>query len=322
MSHRVVITGALGFVGRALAERYRTEGAEVVGVDLHADPERGVDAGDVAEPGPWQRAAAGADLVIHTAAVVSNAVGLAGQWRGNVLATRRALDAARDGGARRFVHFSSVRAFSDLDFPDGVDEAWPVRPDGRPYVDTKVAGEQVVLQAHAAGEVEATVIRPADVYGPGSRPWVLLPLAAIRARRLVLPAMGRGIFSPVYIDNLIDGVALAARAPAAAGQVFTIGDGRGVSTREFFAHHHRMLGMPGPRVAPTPVAVALARAASAAARARGSPTEVNAHSAYYLARRGTYSIDKARRVLGYEPRVGLDEGMERTRRWLHEEGLL
>ena len=60
----------------------------------------------------------------------------------------------------------SVRAFSDVDFPDGVDESWPVRPDGHQYVDTKVAGEQVVLQAPAAGEVDATVVRPGTCTAP------------------------------------------------------------------------------------------------------------------------------------------------------------
>ncbi len=80
-----------------------------------------------------------------------------------------------------------------------------MRPDGHTYVDTKIASEQVVLQAHAAGEIECTVIRPGDVYGPGSRPWTVLPVDAIRQNRFFLPAMGRGIFSPVYVDNLLDG---------------------------------------------------------------------------------------------------------------------
>ena len=129
---RVFVTGALGFIGRALADRYASKGAEIRGVDVRADPERGVVAGDVAEPGDWQSHAAGCDLVIHTAAVVSMRDDPGPIWRVNVLGTRHALDAARD--ASRFVHLSSVTAFS-FDFPDGVTEDYPVRTNGVPYVE-------------------------------------------------------------------------------------------------------------------------------------------------------------------------------------------
>lgn len=319
---RAFVTGAGGFIGRAVAERLRAAGAEVAGVDFAADPERGVVAGDVAEPGPWQAAAAGADVVVHTAAIVSNAYDVDESWRVNVLGTRRVLDAAAAAGARRFVHISSVRAFSDLGFPDGVDERHPVRPDGNPYVDTKIASEQVALQAHAAGEIECVVVRPGDVYGPGSRPWTILPLEIIRSNRFLLPAMGRGVFSPVYVDDLVDGLVLAAEHPAAAGQVITLGPPHGVPAREFFGHYHRMLGKRGPLCLPTPLAVAAARAAGAAERLRGRRTEVNAASMRYLARPGGYSIGKARRLLGYEPQVDLDEGMRRTEAWLREQRLL
>jgi nucleoside-diphosphate-sugar epimerase len=307
---KAFLTGSRGFIAGALAARLRADGWEVDGVDL---PD------DVSSPGPWQVRADGASLVIHTAALVTNMAGLDRAWRVNVLGTRRALDAAVAGGASRFVHLSSVRAFSDLGFPDGVDESWPVRVDGNPYVDTKIASEQVVLQAHAAGEIACTVVRPGDVYGPGSRPWTLLPLELIRARRFVLPAMGRGVFTPVYVDDLVDGILLAAASEAGAGQVFTLTGGEGVTTREFFGAYARMLGRRGVWVAPTPVGIALSAGVWAAARGR---TEVRPQSMRYLARRGTYSIEKARRVLGYEPAVDLAEGMARTEAWLLAEGLL
>ena len=319
---RAFVTGAGGFIGRAVTDRLRADGAEVGGVDLVADPERGIVAGDVAERGDWQNAVAGADVVIHTAAVVSNAYDLDASWRINVLGTRNALDAAAAAGIKRFVHISSVRAFSDLGFPDGVTESHPVRPDGNPYVDTKIASEQVALQAHAAGEAEVAIVRPSDVYGPGSRPWTLLPLEIIRSRRFLLPAMGRGVFSPVYVDDLVDGLLLAATRPGAAGQVFTIAGPAPVTTREFFGHYFRMLGRRGPLCAPTPVAVAAARIAGTAERLRGNPTEINATSMRYFARTGGYSIEKARRLLGYDPQVDLDDGMRRTEAWLRERRLL
>ena len=318
---RVFLTGASGFIGRALADRYAGAGWEVRGVDLRADPERGVVAGDVTAPGDWQEHAAGCEVVIHLAA----RLGLGGThdefWPINVAATRHALDAAARGGARRFVHTSSIVTFGN-DFPDGVDESHPVRPTGTPYTDTKIASEQVVLAAHAAGEVPCTVVRPGDVYGPRSRPWVVLILDAIRRRQFVLPARGRGIFSPVYVDNLVDGYVLAASESGAAGQVFTISDGIGVECREFFAHHHRWLGVGGPRTLPTGAAVALATVSERARRLAGRETEANAGAVRYLARPGTYSIEKARSMLGYSPAVGLEEGLERSRAWAAEAGLL
>lgn len=319
---RVLITGALGFIGRTVADRLRADGVEVVGVDRAADPGRGVVEGDTTDPAGWAAQLDGCDAVLHTAAVVSNAVGVDEQWRVNVLGTRRVVAAARDAGVRRVVHLSSIRAFSDVGFPDGVTEDHPVRPDGNPYVDTKIASEQVVLQAHAAGEVEAVVVRPGDVYGPASRPWVLLPLEAIRARQFVLPAMGRGIHSPVYVDDLVEGLVLATTHPAAAGQVFTIAGPRGVRCDEYFGHLYRMLGRRGPLGLPTAVAIAAAAGADRAHRLRGHRTEVNAISMRYFTRTGTYSIEKARRMLGYDPKVDLDEGMARTEEWLRAEGLL
>lgn len=319
---RVFVTGAAGFIGSAAGDALRAAGCEVVGVDRQADRALGIVAGDITEPGPWTSALDGCDAVLHTAAVVSNAVGLGGQWRVNVLGTRRVLEAATAAGARRFVQLSSVRAFSDTQFPPDVTEEHPVRPDGNPYVDTKIAGEQVVLQAHAAGEIDAVVVRPGDVYGPGSEPWVLKPLAAIRAGQFMLPAMGKGIHSPVYIDDLVRGLLLCLSHPAAAGQVFTISGGVGVPSREYFGYLVRFAGRRGPIVVPTGVGVALAHLADAANRARGRRTDVNAVSMRYLARPGTYSIDKARRVLGYEPEVDLAEGMRRTEAWLREHGII
>ncbi|MCH9731774.1 MAG: NAD(P)-dependent oxidoreductase, partial [Actinomycetia bacterium] len=286
---KVFITGASGFIGRVLAKRLRALGDTVIGVDLQADRDAGVVAGDIAEPGDWQDHAAGADLVIHTAAIVSNMIGMDEQWRVSVVGARNALDAAVRGNASRFLHLSSVRAFSDVGFPNDVTEEYPVRPDGNPYVDTKIACEQVVLQAHAAGELAATIVRPGDVYGPGSRPWTIIPVESIKRNQFLLPAMGKGIFSPVYVDDLVDGIVLAADNPAGAGHVFTISGGVGVPCKEFFGHYSRMVGKGKLTVVPTPVALAIAGSYSNALRLRGRRTEINPVSVRYFTRTGTYS---------------------------------
>lgn len=315
----VVITGANGFIGRHLQDRLVREGVIVRGVDLAADPGRGVHRGSTAAPEAWADLLTGADALVHTAALVSNVAPLDRIWEVNVLGTSRVLDAAARAGVPHFVHLSSVAAFGH-DFPDGVTEDHPARVTGASYGDTKVNGEAVALAAHARGGIDVTIVRPGDVYGPGSRPWVLIPIELIRKRQALLPGRGRGIFSPVYIDNLVDGILLALAEPAARGQVFTLTDGVGVTCADYFG---RLAELVGGRVTLLPTAVArpLAVGAGRLTRAAGRESELGPESVAMLLRRGTYSIEKARRVLGYEPAVDLDEGMRRVAAWLDEQGL-
>jgi nucleoside-diphosphate-sugar epimerase len=307
----VFITGASGFLGAALARRYAADGWQVRGVDRTADPARGIVAGDVAQPGPWQDRVRGCELVVHAAAVVSMRVtGRAEVERVNVGGTLRVLEAAERAGARRLVHLSTVVVFGP-GFPDGVDERAPVRVTGLPYGDSKVAAEQGLLQAHAEGRLPVTIVRPADVYGPGSRAWAVIPYELIARRRFVLPAGGRGLFSPVYVDDLVDGVVRAGATAAAAGQVITLSGGVGVPNRDFFAPYAALAGR-RLLTAPAPVALAVARARR---HLPGDP-DVNAHAVAYLMRRGTYGIAKARAVLGWAPATPVDEGLARTVAWL------
>ncbi len=303
----IFVTGASGFLGRAVSDRYRAAGATVRGVDLVADPANDVVAGDVGTPGAWQAHAAGSDVVIHTAAVVSlQSGGLDAVYRANVLGTKHAYDAA--AGARRFVHLSTVVTFG-FDFPDGVEESAPVRVTGLPYGDTKIAAEQLLLQAHAEGRTPVTIVRPGDVYGPRSRAWATIPYELIQAGRFALPR--GGTFSPVYVDDLVDGIVAASEADAAAGHVLTLSGGIGVPNETFFGAYARHAGR---RLVVLPASLMLA------ATRLVNRGEINAFSTRYLLRRGTYSIARARALIGYAPRVALDEGLRRTTDWLSARG--
>src|SRR3984957_21057085 len=316
------ITGANGFIGRALGAYFSDKGFAVRGVDRGADPARFVVAGDIVDPSPWQAQLEGCAVVVHTAAVVSNAVPAVQQWKINVLGPRRVIEAAARAKVGRVVHLSSVRAYGDLGFPDTVEESWPLRPDGHAYVDTKVASEGVAFQAHAAGEVAVTIVRPGDVYGPGSRPWTIIPVEWTKNGRFILPAGGKGVFSPVYVDDLVEGIFLAATHPDAAGHAFNLPGPEPVTCAEFFGHYARMLGMAPQRIVPTAVAIGLATAVGTADRVRGRASELNAAIVLYLTRTGGYSRVKAERVLGWVPRISLDVGMSRTEAWLRAEGHL
>lgn len=280
----------------------------MTGVDVRSSPATTLVA-DLTADGPWQDAAAAADLVVHTAAVV----GEKGSWERfravNVGATGRVLAAATG----RVLHLSSIVVHGP-DFPDQVPESSPVRPTGNPYTDTKIASEHLALQAAAAGAA-VTVVRPGDVYGPGSVPWTLRPVEMLRKRQLA--AFSAGVLSPVYVDDVVAGGLSAATSDAGLGQVFHLSSGVGVPSAEFFGHYARMTGRRLP-VLPLPLVRGLAVPLSLL----GDRAPLSRRTLEYVTHPGTYSIAKARDLLGWQPQVDLGEGMRRTEAWLRAQGLL
>ncbi|GMU78924.1 MAG: putative oxidoreductase [Acidimicrobiia bacterium] len=304
-ARRVAVTGASGFVGRAVAARLRAVGTEVVGIDrAGAD---GVLAGDLRVEGAWQGAVAACDAVVHTAALVSQTASRRDAWVANVVATRRVLDAVAPG--KRVVHLSSAAIYSPHR-PAQVDESFPVRPTGRSYGDTKIASEQVVLQAHAAGEVDAVILRPGDVYGTGSRPWTEVPIEALRAGRLVLPAHGRGLVDPVHIDDLVECIVVALGVDSPASRVFNAAGGAPLEAAAFFGGYSTRLGLRPARRVSTRAATLMAEALGRTQRLLGSPSELGTGVVAMLAKTGSLSIERAERELGWSPRVSLDAGMD------------
>ena len=317
---RAVVTGASGFLGGAFARALLEAGWEVQGLDLARTSEAAWPTlrADLTRPGPWQRTLAGADLVVHAAARVGEA-GTAAAFRAqNVEATRLVVEASAEAG--RLLHLSSIVVHGTR-FPDPCPEAHPPQPTGNPYTDTKIAGEHAVLQAAASGRVRAAVIRPGDVYGPRSRQWTVRAVEMLKAGTFALVDGGRGVLSPVYVDDVVAGGLAAALSEAGLGEVFHVTGGEGVSPRVFFGHYARMLGVPL-RSVPPALARAAAPVAEAAFRLVGKSPPLSGRTLEYVTHPGTYAIDKAERRLGWRPEVGLDEGMARTEAWLRTEGLV
>ena len=204
------------------------------------------------------------------------------------------------------VHLSSVAAWG-YDFKTDITEDEPLAThSSHPYIATKAAGE-LVARKHGA-----TVVKPGDVYGPESQPWSVIPFELIKGGRAALPMKGRGIITLVYIDDLVDCIYRALTHPEGEGGVFTAWDGRPVTAKEFFDNYARMLGKTGVRTAPAAVLRPLMRLAPG----------VDPDDLIFLMRRAVYPNTRAREVLGWSPRVRLEEGMARTEKWLREAGLL
>jgi nucleoside-diphosphate-sugar epimerase len=311
--HRVAITGAAGFIGAATARRFAAEGARVTGIDLAPLPAGLSDAGvdparlDVTDRRALVPVLAGVDLVVHAAALVHEHGAMADFVRVNVGGTAAVLDAAATAGVARAVHLSSVVVFGYEDPSEQSEEA-SRRNCGIPYIDTKSAADRL------ASRRGAIVIRPGDVYGPGSIPWIVRPLALARAGRLAVPGAGSGAMLPVYVDDLLEAILLGAEH-GTPGRAYTAWEGVPVSFGEYFDAIARIAGTRPARRVPRTLLELAGAAIDGWARVRGGPPALTARSATFVDRRGSASIERIRSELGWEPSVCLAEGLRRSAEW-------
>ncbi len=318
----IAVTGAGGFIGEALCQRLASGGARVVGIDVRADRRVEVEAtgarfvaADVLDKEAMATALAGCHGLIHTAAIVGDWGSMERFIEVNVRGSCAVFDAAKEAGIKRIAHLSSVASWG-YEFSGDLEEDASPRASGAPYADTKAASDYLALRRGAA------VVRPGDVYGPGSIPWAIRPIEALRSGTFALPGKGDALMTLVYIDDLVDCIIRALTTEGAAGQAVTAWDGVPITTAEFFGRYARMLGQKKVRTAPAPLIEAVALATEAIAKLRGTQPSVSREAIRYVSRQAVYPNARARELLGWEPKVDFEEGMRRTELWLRAEGLL
>jgi nucleoside-diphosphate-sugar epimerase len=322
----MAITGIGGFIGLRMAERAARLGMHVRGLDMSDRAvgrarSRGFHAirGDIHDPDAARAVCEGADIVFHTAAIVEEDGALEEFRRVNVDGAVVVADAARKAGATRFIHLSSVMVYG-FSFPRFVAEDGPLVGDDNPYCQTKIESEAAVMAFHQPGAMEVLVIRPGDVYGPASIPWVVRPLELMQKNLFLLVDRGRGIINHVHVENLLDGIFLALEK-GATGTPFTFTDGEETTFGEFFGRLARMIGIERLRSVPSSVALPFFGAIEAAYTLVGKKPPVRPAAARFVLRPHPYNIDKARRLLDYRPKVPLRDGMAEIEAWLKAGGL-
>lgn len=317
----LLITGIGGFIGLRVAELALAQGMKVRGLQRSAERAKRAQSlgaevivGNVTNPTIAEQACQGVDVVLHTAAVVKEGGSFEYFREVNVGGTINMALAAKNAGVKTFIHLSSVMVYG-FNYPNQIAEDGPLCGDNNPYCQTKIEGEKELLKLNSPPDFGTIIIRAGDVYGPGCIPWIVRPLLLMRQKLFALANGGQGVINHVYIDNLVEAIFLAAEKEA-YGEAFNITDGRETSCKEYFTRLAEIGGVSVPFSLPAGVLKSVLRFRCLAQKLARKNADILPESIDFVTRPHIYSIAKAQNMLGYQPKIGLDEGMGRIQEWL------
>lgn len=304
-----LVTGGAGFIGSHIVRRLLDDGRRVTVIDNLSTGSRDNLAevldritfveGDIRNPSDCDRACKGADAIFHLAALPSVPRSIKDPVAcndHNVNGTIQLLEAARRAGARRVVFSSSSSVYGDTDVLPKVETMEPLCRS--PYATAKLAGEQYVLAYARAGLMEGVALRYFNVFGPRQSPSsayaAVIPLFLDAARSggtATVFGDGEQTRDFTYIDNVVAANMLAAYGPTERvnGWVVNAGAGNRISLNELLSMVERITGRPVNRAYAPPRA--------------GDVRDSQA------------SLERASKVLGYQPTVGVEQGLGRTWDW-------
>jgi len=303
---KILVTGATGCVGSALMPELK---GDVNAFSRHAAEGKKTKIGDITDADAVEKAVKGMDLVYHIAGLVDYGNNRELLDAVNAKGTENVLKACQKHGVGRLIYTSTVGVYGRVDsFP--IDENTPANPKTE-YARSKYAAECMVT---GQKEVTWTVLRPAPVYGPKSRQFAYL-IKKINAGKLSMIGSGENKNHLVNSHNLAQALVLSQKKQA-ENQIFVIADREARTAKDIYGTITKLLGVAPKRPVPYPVAYSFALLNEL----RGK--ELNRNYLRTITQYREYSVKKARDVLGYDPKIGLEEGMRELVDWCRKEGAI
>jgi nucleoside-diphosphate-sugar epimerase len=326
---RILITGGTGFTGKALVRRLLKEGHEVIALDYKEGlktaelRERGakVVIGSVTDQAIVDSCMERVEVVQHLAAAFRELnVPESHYYDVNVNGTRNVLDAAYRNKVRKFIYCSTCGVHGNIDSPPASEDA-PIQPADY-YQQTKYEAEPLVKDYNEKG-MRTVIIRPAAIYGPGDPERFFMIYRRVARGRFPMFGNGRTLYHPLYIDNLVDALVLAMQKGKGDGQTYLIADEEYVTIEDLVRRVARALNVvvQVPHLPVIPLVIAGHVMEKLCKPFKITPPIFPRRVDWYRQNRA-FDISKAKRELGYEAGVNLDEGLRRTADWYRREGYL
>jgi nucleoside-diphosphate-sugar epimerase len=324
----ILVTGANGLMGRHLVTALQERGDSVRALVLPSedagwlvDHRVEVHLGDVRRSETLTAPMQGVGAVFHLAAMMGAWRPMADYWAVNVIGTENVCRAALEARVSRLVHISSAMVYR-MWAGDPVTEKNPLTPLREPYSVTKAEGDKLVQRLMVEEGLPAVIIRPGTLFGPGDRLNFGRLAERVRAGKSVIIGTGRNAVPMVYLTDVIRGLLLALDSKPADGQAFNIGNDQPLTQEELLVAIAEELGVMPPRAhVPFHLLYAAAFASerlSTLGNYRRQPV-VTRHGVTLYGANNRISIAKARRDLGYAPRVSVREGVRLTAAWYLEQ---
>ena len=311
-----LVTGATGFTGSRLVKALVRDGERTRVIARSAQRAREllpasveIVEGDLAEPGVIERAMLGVTTVYHLAAVYREAKHAEAHYREvNVEASRRLLDSAVRADVRRYVHCSTVGVHGHITSPPG-DEQTAYSPSDV-YQETKCEAEQLALSYR--DRIPLAVARPTAIYGPGDTR-LLKMFSMVARRRFPLIDGGENYYHMVHVRDLVRGLRLLGTHPKAVGEIFILGGERYLKLSELTAMIAAAAGVPAPwlRLPARPFQM-LGDMVERICIPFGIEPPIHRRRVDFYTKSRAFSIEKAKRLLGYRPEVRLEDGIRET----------